>query len=215
MNTRKALALGALCTLPLWAAACGRDTGPDAGQDTGPDTPATTTAAATTTSAATTTAEAAPEGEAEVLVLRGEFAPVAGGPDAAQTIAGTAEQRRGPDGAVVAVELTGLAPDTDYIVHLHAGSCELADPGGPHFRFDPSGPDEPPNEVHLTFTSDADGAAEATAEVDRPLPDGQATTFVLHEIGPHDHDPGDDPADHAHDAGDGVQPKLACAEVDF
>lgn len=137
----------------------------------------------------------------ESVTLRGQFAPVMGAPPAAQGVTGTAEEVRTPNGATVTIDLAGLAPQTEYVAHLHVDACSAPDPGGPHFKFDPNGADTPPNEVHLMFTSDAAGAGTATTEVSRPLPDGEAMTVVVHEAGGHGA------------AAHGATPKLVCADV--
>ncbi|WP_422744618.1 hypothetical protein ACN27E_21755 [Mycobacterium sp. WMMD1722] len=145
----------------------------------------------------TATADNEPDAAGDAVTLRADFHPVAGAPPQAETVRGIAEQRRFSDGATVSVELGGLVPNTDYIAHLHVGPCSLPDPGGAHFAFDPSGPDAPPNEVHLRFTSDAQGDGIAVTEVARPLPDGQAESVVVHAMGQGSHS----------------TPKLACAQL--
>ncbi|GAT14900.1 hypothetical protein [Mycolicibacterium thermoresistibile] len=179
MTTRTRLALGALAALTLPLAACGGGDSEEAAPDTGE----------TTTSV---------EAETDAVTLRGEFAPVPDAPAGAEEIGGVAEQVRTPEGATVTLTMFGLGPRVDYVAHLHTSPCDAPDPGGPHFKFDPNGDDMPPNEVHLTFTSDAVGSGFAVTEVDRPLPDGEALTVVVHEAG---------------GEGDHHEPKLVCAEV--
>ncbi|MBU1801082.1 MAG: superoxide dismutase family protein, partial [Actinobacteria bacterium] len=50
---------------------------------------------------------------------------------------------------------------------------------GPHFKFDLEGSDVPPNEIHLGFTSSADGSGEATITSDEQVGDG-APAVVVH-----------------------------------
>lgn len=184
MASRTRLTLAALAAVALPLAACGGDT-----EEAAPDTSGPT--ATTTTDSGT-----------ETVTLRGEFAPVPGAPPSAEEIGGVAEEVRTPDGATVTITLFGLGPRVDYVAHLHAEPCSAPDPGGPHFKFDADGADTPPNEVHLTFTSDAVGSGAAVTEVDRPLPAGEALSVVVHEAG----------GDHA-DGAEHSEPKLACADV--
>ncbi len=45
-------------------------------------------------------------------------------------------------GGDVTVRLSGLAPDTEYLSHLHAQACRW-DNGGDHFTFELDGSDAP------------------------------------------------------------------------
>lgn len=186
MAARTRLALGVLATLALPLAACAGDT-----EESAPDTGDPTATDVETV---------------DVVTLRGDFAPVPDAPPGAEEIGGIAEQVRTPEGATVTITLFNLAPRVDYVAHLHAEPCSAPDPGGPHFKFDPEGADTPPNEVHLTFTSDAVGSGAAVTETDRPLPDGEALTVVVHEAGDAEHHATGE-GDHQH------EPKLVCAEV--
>ncbi len=93
--------------------------------------------------------------------------------------AGTAWIARHGGGTTVTIELSGLLPDTQYISHLHNDSC--AQNGGDHYQFEVGGSELPPNEVHLAFTSDADGTGFMTAENDQVAgPD--AVAIVVHPL---------------------------------
>jgi plastocyanin len=72
------------------------------------------------------------------------------------------------------------------MAHLHTEGCEASDPGGPHFKFDPQGGDEPPNEIHLSFTANGDGSGKAEATADQEVPEGEAGSVVLHFADGHD-----------------------------
>ncbi|MFE6053488.1 superoxide dismutase family protein [Kitasatospora sp. NPDC056446] len=92
---------------------------------------------------------------------------------------------------------SGLAPDHEFPVHLHTGSCG-ADPAssGPHYQnaVDPAQPSTDPayanerNELRLVLRTDAQGRGTATTAVDwQPRP-GEARSLVLHAgtpAGPH------------------------------
>lgn len=129
----------------------------------------------------TTTATAGEEGQP----VSGEFAPVAGAPDAYSMVGGEAELERSAAGTTVSISVDGLEPKTAYIAHLHTGGCDQPDPGGPHFQFEKGGSEEAPNEIHLRFTSDAAGEGEAEAKSEREVPVGEAGSVVLHVDGSH------------------------------
>lgn len=93
--------------------------------------------------------------------------------------AGSAWIARHGAGTTVTVELSGLLPDTAYISHLHADVC--ANSGGDHYQFEVGGSEMPPNEIHLAFTSDADGNGFMTAESDR-IAGLEAVAFVVHPV---------------------------------
>ncbi|MEO5940491.1 MAG: hypothetical protein ABIZ72_05970 [Candidatus Limnocylindrales bacterium] len=80
-------------------------------------------------------------------------------------IAGRATMVRTADGqTIVVVHVSGLAPDTTYGSHVHLQACANGNAGG-HYRFDPAGPATPPNEIHLTFTTNAAGIGLGRAVV--------------------------------------------------
>ncbi|HWT89777.1 MAG TPA: hypothetical protein VN179_01555 [Solirubrobacterales bacterium] len=116
----------------------------------------------------------------ESQAVRGKFAAVADAPAAASKVTGEAELERTNGGTTVSISVSGLEPKTPYIAHLHTGGCGQAEPGGPHFQFQKGGSEEPPNEIHLRFTSDAAGEGEATASSKREVPPGEAGSVVLH-----------------------------------
>lgn len=113
--------------------------------------------------------------------VSGDFGPVAGVPAVYSDVSGEADIARSEDGTtVVSFNVSGLEPRTQYIAHLHTGGCGQADPGGPHFQFEKGGSEEPPNEIHLKFTTDAAGDGEATTSSKREVPPGEAGSVVLH-----------------------------------
>ena len=130
--------------------------------------------------------------EAEVS---GEFAPVADAPAPYSEVAGEAELERSGGGTTVSLEATGLQPKTAYVAHLHTGGCDQADPGGPHFQFEKGGSEEPPNEIHLEFTSNADGEGEAEATSKREVPPGEAGSVVIHLGDSHHQTTANEPGD--------------------
>ncbi|HEU5063832.1 MAG TPA: hypothetical protein VFT79_11890 [Solirubrobacterales bacterium] len=142
----------------------------------------------------------------EGAAVTGKFVTLAEEPAGDFQITGEAELERTDGGTVVSLSVSGLEPKTQYIAHLHTGGCNQADPGGPHFQFEKGGSEEPPNEIHLRFTSDAKGNGEATASSKREVPIGEAGAVVLHVDDSHGH-PEDQPQ-HAH------SDKIACAELE-
>ena len=160
-------------------------------------------------------------------VVSGQFEPVPGVPTDYQGVAGEASLERGDGETKVSLKATGLEPKTAYEAHLHSQGCNQSDPGGPHFKFDPSGGDEPPNEIHLEFGSDAAGAGHATATSKRNVPVGEAGSVVIHEAGDDQMTAGTAGgeaealfvhAGHHHDEGgeqtESIPIKVACAELE-
>jgi len=119
-------------------------------------------------------------------VVSGQFERVVGAPSGYAAVAGEATIERADGRTTVSLDLRGLAPDGEYVAHLHSGGCDRADPGGPHFKFDPKGSDEPPNEIHLAFSANGQGAGTAKASSDREVPSGAAGSVVVHEAGGED-----------------------------
>ncbi len=167
--------------------------------------------------------------------VSGSFEPIVGAPQPYENASGEAKLTRADGGTTVAISLDGLVPDTKYMAHLHTGGCAGEDPGGPHFKFDPSGSEEPPNEIHLTFTTNGDGSGQAEVKSDREVPPGLAGSVVVHTDGDamtastgtqrfaslfvhegEDHSEGKGHSEPGHDGG-GIQPvsaKVACAELE-
>jgi Cu-Zn family superoxide dismutase len=115
----------------------------------------------------------------------GVFAPVRHAPPTSADVSGNAELTADPDGGSdVSISLRGLRPNLTHIAHVHQGSCDQPDPGGPHFKFDPGGPATAPNEIHLRFAANATGGASAQAHSKRAVPKGAAGSIVVHEDAP-------------------------------
>ncbi len=98
-------------------------------------------------------------------------------PDGFDDVFGTADVARHDDGTTVTLKLDGLAPKRQLLAHVHEGSCD--ENGGPHFKFDPDGSDNPPNEIHLLFNSGDDGSGFMTAENAQVVGD-DARSIVVH-----------------------------------
>jgi Cu/Zn superoxide dismutase len=162
-------------------------------------------------------------GDDETEAISGSLKPLSGAPAADQAVSGEATLERADSGTTVVLRATGLEPDTDYVAHLHTGGCDQADPGGPHFKFDAAGGEEPPNEIHLEFKSKADGAASASTTSNREVPAGEAGSVVVHEAG-EDHTASYGAGaegeavlvheGHHHDEEPAAPAKVACAELE-
>ncbi len=119
--------------------------------------------------------------EDETEAVTGQVKALPSAPAGDKNVAGEATLERADGGTTISLEVSGLEPSIDYVAHLHTGGCDQADPGGPHFKFDANGGDEPPNEIHLGFRSGADGSGEDTATSNREVPAGEAGSIVIHE----------------------------------
>jgi Cu-Zn family superoxide dismutase len=144
--------------------------------------------------------------------VSGRFEPVASAPAAYAGVSGEATLERPDGGTEASISLTGLQPGTGYEAHLHTGSCEEADPGGPHFKFDPGGSGEPSNELHLSFSSNEAGEGEARASSDHEVPVGEAGSIVVHrdEAAMKTHGGEHHEGDGAHESSD----EIACADLE-
>lgn len=152
--------------------------------------------------------------------VSGQFKLVPGAPPDYKAVSGEATLERADGGTTVSLDVTGLEPRTEYVAHLHSGGCDQTDPGGPHFKFNADGSDQPPNEIHLEFSSKADGAGTASASSNREVPTGEAGSIVLHEAEPEQMTAGSDSEGEAvmvheghHEEQSGPE-KIACAELE-
>jgi len=143
--------------------------------------------------------------------VSGNFALVTDAPSGYTKVEGEADLERSDGGTEVSLEVSGLEPKTAYVAHLHTGGCDQADPGGPHFQFEEGGSEEPPNEIHLKFTTDATGEGEAEAESKREVPVGEAGSVVIHTA--EEEKPHHEMAAFVHE-GHSHSEKVACAELE-
>lgn len=127
------------------------------------------------------------ESESEAETVSGSFKPLPAAPPAYNGVAGNARLTRSEDGTVAAISLRGLVPGDRYVAHLHTGTCERPDAGGPHFQFNKGGADEPPNEIHFSLRANEAGEASARAANKRQVPAGEAGSVVVHVAGAHTH----------------------------
>jgi len=151
--------------------------------------------------------------------VSGKFEALPGAPDAYSELAGSAALTRAEDGTTASLRVRGLVPETAYMAHLHSGGCDQPEPGGPHFKFDPQGGDEPPNELHLGFVADAKGEGSARTASNREVPPGEAGSVVLHTAGPTQVMAAFVHEDHDHGGGGGSEEPagpvaIACAELE-
>ena len=112
---------------------------------------------------------------AGATVTRGEFHAFAAGTGLA--LSGHAEMIRTADGrTIVSVHVEGLAADTTYGSHVHQQACANGDADG-HYKFDPTGPATPPNEIWPGFTTNSAGIGNGNATV--PWTAGSAAVSVV------------------------------------
>lgn len=97
----------------------------------------------------------------------GDFQKVSTAPKGTKKVTGTAEMVLSAAGTQVSLAAAGLDPKATYVAHVHADGCSAADPGGPHFKYTPTGGDVPPNELHLpvSVTKKGKGTGETTNAV--------------------------------------------------
>jgi hypothetical protein len=96
----------------------------------------------------------------------------------AQGAAGTADVSS-TGSTSVRLAVTGLAPGTEYMAHVHDGECDANPPGGGHWLADPDGEDAAGNIIELSFTTSDSGVGSATVSSDLVL-DDRAESVVVH-----------------------------------
>ena len=97
-------------------------------------------------------------------------------------ISGRAQMVRTADGkTIVRVHVEGLAPHTTYGSHVHKQACADGEADG-HYRFDPSGPATPPNEIWPGFTTNAAGIGNGR-DVVQAIAGAAAKSVVVHAPG--------------------------------
>lgn len=181
MKTSIALRLAVPTLLAVSLVACGSDA---ADSTSTSDTPMSTDVADMNDDmnmAAMNMGDAGATPAAEVAgaaLARGEFVLMDSRPQGYDAVVGTAVIARSPAGTTITTELTGLLPNVDYISHLHAQACADGN-AGPHYQFEVGGATTPPNEIHLAFTSDADGNGFMTAQ-NAQIAGADAVAFVVH-----------------------------------
>lgn len=113
-------------------------------------------------------------------VAEGKFHAFAAG--TGLDISGRAQMVRTADGkTLVGVHVEGLAPNTTYGSHVHQQACADGEADG-HYRFDPSGPATPPNEIWPGFTTNAAGIGNGRAVV-QAIAGSAAKSVVVHAPG--------------------------------
>lgn len=145
--------------------------------------------------------------------ISGSFELTEEAPEEFDDLSGEADLTRADGETTVKVNLSGLEPEAEFVSHLHFGGCAAPEVGGAHFKFDLEGSDEPPNEIHMTFESDADGNGEAEATADQEVPDGDAGSVVVHLASATATTAGEGEG-HDHGGGHGHPDKIACAELE-
>lgn len=88
--------------------------------------------------------------------FEGSFANLPSAPKNVDAVTGLTEMVVGHGQTRITITAAGLDNKGQYFGWLHADSCSAADPGGPHFKFNPTGPDQPPNTVRFAITFEVD-----------------------------------------------------------
>lgn len=138
---------------------------------------------------------------------RGAFETLPAGMAMGLKVDGVAKIKRTSQRTFGKVHVRGLEPGTTYAAHLHDAACSATNPGGGHYKNDPAGPAEPPNELWLSsergepragITANRGGVAHGRGSADwvaRP----EASSVVIHAIPPGGTTAGG--------------PKIACADL--
>ncbi|WP_370326988.1 cell wall-binding repeat-containing protein [Euzebya sp.] len=109
----------------------------------------------------------------------GSIAPLPEASEAYGEVSGTATMVRTVHGTTeVELQVQGLPASTTVPVHVHVDTC--ANSGGDHFQFTPGGSTMPPNEIHPSFISDAQGVGRGTATA-FAIAGPEARSVVLHD----------------------------------
>ncbi len=109
----------------------------------------------------------------------GKFAKVPTAPKGTKKITGTARMVLSASGTEVTLAAGGLDPKAVYVAHVHADVCSAADPGGPHFKYTPTGGDLPPNELHLPVS--VNGKGKGSGQATNAVKAGpEAKSVVIH-----------------------------------
>lgn len=184
------LAVCLLAALALGLSACG--SGGDGGSEASSAAPAESSSAPASSAAESTPAAAGVEqtgilaapDQADGAFTYDEIAVPAGAEMTLTAMpAGT--------GTVIELSVTGFAPDRAYGSHAHVNPCgPTGDDAGPHFQNeqDPVTPSvdpayaNPMNEIWLDFTTDAQGAGTATAEVPFTFAERAPASVIIHEM---------------------------------
>jgi hypothetical protein len=98
----------------------------------------------------------------------------------------TATMTRWKDGTTGAtLEVAGLPEDVaEFGAHVHAGTCNLTQPGGPHYKVDTSITVEmETNEIWLNFDTDAQGGATSSGGTGGHVARPDAISVVIHAPG--------------------------------
>jgi hypothetical protein len=88
--------------------------------------------------------------------FEGSFANLPSAPKNIDAVIGLTEMVVGHGKTRITITAAGLDNKGQYFGWLHGDSCSAADPGGPHFKFNPAGSEQPPNAVRFAITFELD-----------------------------------------------------------
>jgi hypothetical protein len=88
--------------------------------------------------------------------FEGSFANLPTAPKTLDAVTGLTEMVIGHGKTRITITAAGLDNKGQYFGWLGAATCSASDPGGGHFKFDPSGTDQPPNAIRFDITFEVD-----------------------------------------------------------
>lgn len=112
-------------------------------------------------------------------VASGHLDEFADGVERDYDISGPVRLKRGADWTEVKVNAQGL-PGDEHVAHLHENACD-EDFGGGHYKNDPTGSGEPPNELWLSIDANASGNGHDTSDAEWQVSDGDRSVVVHDE----------------------------------
>jgi hypothetical protein len=127
-------------------------------------------------------------------------------PDAA-AVNGLAELVVGQGRTKLSITAAGFDNTAVYTAYVDTDACSAADPGGGHYKFNPSGPDAAPNviSVVLVFQEDAHGVKKSSVDsevtVDGTAGPGAKSVVIYQTRKPRFHEDEPNP------------PKVSCADL--
>jgi hypothetical protein len=107
-------------------------------------------------------------------------------PTDAPAVSGIADVVVGKKQTRFSLTASGFDNTAGYAAYVDTDTCAAADPGGGHYKFDPAGPDAPPNvmRLDLAFLEDAHGVKHKGVDSDKTFdgvagPDAKSVVIYL------------------------------------
>ncbi|MBV9820953.1 MAG: hypothetical protein JO144_01820 [Actinobacteria bacterium] len=114
-------------------------------------------------------------GQKGAVGFQGQFNNVKTAPAASAAVTGIGEMVVGDGKTKVSITATGFDNTAGYAAYVDDSACSAADPGGNHFKFNPSGPDALPNvmRIDLVFEVNSKGVKKVAVDSEKTF-DGAA-----------------------------------------